>query len=395
MTYQQPKPKQKVQLRELTLRQLGHMTADLSLAEKLLWLEALDRAGVSESVVWGIDDDAVDLVVQAREAGIGVAISYFSKVFFPEELKRVYARASQSGASHVALVGRGSSFALDVMGWTEQQMLDACVTATHQAVEQGLHVSIGLAYSTQTRVPYLVEVAGAVAEAGASIFHITDSLGVASPQLMHQLVTVVKQEVSIPIEVHCHNDYGLATANAIASVQAGAEIVETVVNGQDPERSSIAAMDEVAVALEHLYGVETGIRLELLTGLSRLHEQMTGARIAENKPIVGRRAFNYRVASGEATSEARRDDFYGSELVVTFDPRSVGNERFFVIGKFSGPNEVTARLRQLGETVDEDLLPLLVRLVHDHASGERRAIGDDELRFLLGVARNAQTPAFA
>jgi (R)-citramalate synthase len=192
--------------------------------------------------------------------------------------------------------------------------------------------------------------------------------------------------VSVPIEVHCHNDYGLATANAIACAQAGAEIIEVIVNGQDPERSGIVSLDEVAVALEYLYGYDTGIKLDRLTALSRLHERLTGARVADNKPVTGRRAFNYRVAPGTAASAPKRDHFYGSPKVVPFDPESVGNERVFMLGKFSGENEVRKRLGELDLDVSDEQLPIVIRLVNELGRNEKRSITDDELTYFTEVA---------
>jgi isopropylmalate/homocitrate/citramalate synthase len=374
-----------VRLRELTLRQLGHMETDLHFEEKLYWLAALDRAGVQETVVWGVDDDAVALAEAARARGLGVELSFFGKVYFPHEMREILDRVAAAGASHAALVGRGADFSLDEMGWSPEQMLEACVVATQEAKARGVRVSIGLAYSTQADPDYVCEVAQAVEQAGCDLFHIPDSLGVASPEQLRALVERVRAVVSIPIEVHCHNDYGLATANAIACAQGGADIVEVIVNGQDPERSGIASLDEVAVALELLYDFDTGIDLAQLTELSRLHERMTGARIADNKPIVGRRAFNYRVAPGVHASAPKRDHFYGSPRVVPFDPALVGNERVFMLGKFSGANEVTKGLADLGLELDEQLVPDVVRLVNDRGRSEKRSISETELRYFAEV----------
>jgi len=258
-----------------------------------------------------------------------------------------------------------------------------------EAKQRGVRTSIGLAYATQADPEFVCRVAEAVEAEGCELYHIPDSLGVASPEQLRELVAQVRAAVAMPIEVHCHNDYGLATANAIASVQAGADIVEVIVNGQDPERSGIAALDEVAVSLELLYGYDTGVRLEHLTELARLHERMTGARVADNKPVTGRRAFNYRVAPGAHASAPKRDHFYGSPRVVPFDPAIVGNERVFMLGKFSGPNEVAKRVHELGLELDDALVPAVVKLVNDRGRSEKRAISDDELRYFVEVARTA------
>jgi isopropylmalate/homocitrate/citramalate synthase len=372
--------------REITLRQLGHMDTDLSFEEKLYWMKLLADAGVDETIVWGIDEDAAELVRRVHDSGMGIELGFYGKVYFPVEMNALLDKARDCGADFVCLNGRGADFSLEESGWTRDQMLDACVVGVKAAKERGVKISIGLAYATQGEPSWIVEVSQAVAEAGADTLYLPDSLGVATPEQMSDLVRRIRELITIPIEVHCHNDYGLATANAVACILAGADMVECFVNGQDPERSGIAALDEVVVALEYLYGFDTGIELERLTNLSRVHEQLTGMRVADNKPVVGRRAFNYRVAPGNAASAPKRDHFYGSPKVVPFDPESVGNERVFMLGKFSGENEVQKRLGELDLTVTDEQLPTVIRLVNDTGRAEKRAITDEELRYFTEVA---------
>jgi isopropylmalate/homocitrate/citramalate synthase len=206
---------------------------------------------------------------------------------------------------------------------------------------------------------------------------------------MRNLVSAVREVVQMPIEVHCHNDFGLAVANSVASVQAGATTVEVVVNGMDPERSGVTALEEVVVALELLYGCHLGINLEGLVELSRLHQAMTNTMVAENKPVVGERAFNYRVAPGKKGSEPKRDQFYSSPTANPFDPRMVGNRRAFFVGKFSGPNEVSERLGQLGLECSDSELRLLTALVSDRGRSLKRAVTNDDFRYLYEVAKLA------
>jgi 2-isopropylmalate synthase len=383
----------RIGVREITLRQLGHMDADFSFEEKLYFMRRLADTGVDETIVWGVDADAADLVRAKNDAGLPIKLGFYGKVYFPDEMVAVLDLAQECGADFVCLNGRGGDFSLEESGWTREQMLQASVDGVRAAKERGVRISIGLAYSTQTDAGYICEVAGATAEAGADTFYLPDSLGVATPEQMGELVAAVRATISIPIEAHCHNDYGLGTANAIASVHAGADVVEVFVNGQDPERSGIASLDEVVVALELLYGYETRIDLAQLTALSRLHEEMTGVRVADNKPVTGRRAFNYRVAPGAHASAPKRDHFYGSPRVVPFDPTLVGNERVFMLGKFSGVNEVTKGLELLGLSVTDEQLDLIVKLVNDRGRSEKRSITPEELRYFADVAAQAAEPA--
>lgn len=375
-----------VKLREITLRQIGHMEVEFSMPEKLYFLNRLARAGVAEVIVWGSDEDAEELVVRARENEIPLGIGYYGKTFFPEEATRTIQKAARAGAAFVCFNGRGSTMALEESGWTQDQMISASVSVVEQAKDAGVLVSIGLYGFTQTTPDFIQEFSGRVTEAGADRIYCPDSLGVGSPEAMREIIGHIRSVSSIPIEAHCHNDTGMGLANTVACVQAGAEYVECVVNGMDPERCGIASLDEVAVALEMLYQVDTGIALAELTDLSRTHLEMTGLTVGDNKPIVGRRAFNYRVATGSADAEARKDNFYGSARVVPFPPAEVGNARRFMLGKYSGPNEVLRALEDADlPKPAESQLPVLVDLVRTLGARKRSTVDNAELARLLAV----------
>lgn len=375
-----------VQLREITLRQIGHMEVDFSMVEKVYFLKRLARTGVAEAIVWGSDDDAEELVRRTRDAGIPLGVGYYGKTFFPEEATRTIEKAAKAGAAFVCFNGRGSTMALEESGWTPEQMIEASVSVVEQGKDAGVPVSIGLYGFTQTTPDFIQDFTGRVTEAGADRIYCPDSLGVASPEAMRDIIGHIRSVSPVPIEAHCHNDTGMGLANTVACVEAGADYVECVVNGMDPERCGIASLDEVAVALELLYGVDTGIALDQLTDLSRTHLEMTGLTIGDNKPIVGPRAFNYRVATGSADAEARKDNFYGSARVVPFPPVDVGNARRFMLGKYSGPNEVLRALSDAGlPAPDEAQLAVLVGLVRALGARKRSTVDAAELAHLLEV----------
>lgn len=375
-----------VKLREITLRQIGHMEVEFSLPEKVYYFKRLARAGVAEAIVWGSDEDAAELVRRTADAGIPLGVGYYGKTFFPEEATRTIEKAAKAGAAFVCFNGRGSAMALEESGWTQSRMIDTSIDIVKQAKDAGVPISIGLYGFTQTTPDFIQEFAGKVSEAGADRIYCPDSLGVASPEAMREIVGHIRAVSEVPIEAHCHNDTGMGLANTAACVEAGADYVECVVNGMDPERCGIASLDEVAVSLEKLYGVDTGIVLTELTDLARAHTEMTGLAVAANKPIVGPRAFNYRVATGSGDAEARKDNFYGSARVVPFNPADVGNARRFMLGKYSGPNEVTRALTDAGLTVpDPGALTVLVGLVRALGERNRSTVNTEELTHLLDV----------
>ncbi|MET0454009.1 MAG: hypothetical protein ABW137_19425 [Mycobacterium sp.] len=375
----------RVRLREITLRQIGHMEAELTMTEKMYLLRELAESGVAETIVWGADDDADELVRRKNDEGLPIGIGFYGKSFFRKEWLATLEKAQKCGADFVCLNGRGAEFALEQSGWTQQEMLKASNDAVAEAKDRDLTVSMGLYGFPQTVLGFVEEFGAAMGEAGADRIYCPDSLGVASPQAMAMVVATLRSVTDVAIEAHCHNDFGLGVANSIACVEAGADFVEVFINGMDPERCGIAALDEVATALEKLYGVDTGIKLERLTELSRLHERLTGMQMAPNKPIVGERAFNYRVAPVQGHGEARHDSFYGSPRVTPFDPADVGNSRHFMLGKYSGPNEVRKRLDDFGLDVSDERMDRLVELVRLHGARTRMSVSAEELAHLAAV----------
>lgn len=151
-------------------------------------------------------------------------------------------------------------------------------------------VGVGFVDAIRTELDFLVFLAQEAQDKGADRVIIYDTIGIATPPKMGEIVAGVKQNNTIQIIVHCHNDFGLATANTLAGIEAGANGADVVVNGLG-DRGGNAPFEEVVLALEVLYGIKTGIKLEKITRLSRLVEERTGMRKALVKPIVGEFTF--------------------------------------------------------------------------------------------------------
>jgi isopropylmalate/homocitrate/citramalate synthase len=139
----------------------------------------------------------------------------------------------------------------------------------------------------------------------------------------------MKEVADIPIEIHCHNDFGLAVANTIAGAEAGAEYLSVTVNSIG-ERSGNASFEEAALALKILYGVETGIDASKLLALSQLVEERSGVRLQDHKAVVGRGAFAHE--AGMVVAGLLKDPFTAED----YSPELVGQRRRIVLGKKSG-----------------------------------------------------------
>ncbi len=226
----------------------------------------------------------------------------------------------------------------------------------------GLKARFTLEDASRAEPEFLKRIAKAISNAGIERISIPDTVGIMLPRGMYNLVSMVKDSIDprTRIDVHCHNDLGLALANALAGVDAGADQIHATIDGIG-ERNGIPALAEVAVILTMLYRCRDDLRLDMLKDLSRLIEQYTGIETPESKPIVGDSAFKHK--AGTHLAAVLRDP----RAYEIIDPRSVGNRRRIVFGELAGKNGAAFLLNILG-------------LDTDFSKAERLAKGLKELR---------------
>ena len=217
----------------------------------------------------------------------------------------------------------------------------------------------------------------------ADAIRVTEPYGMVSPFAFGKMIRMLRRWTDLPIAVHCHNDLGLATANALAGLASGASIPNTTVNGIG-ERCGLSSLEEVAVALRILYNVDTGIKFDKLYDLSQLVERATGHLISTQKPIVGKRAFGWE-SDRSVPSKAR--------FRVPFEPEFVGNSFRFFPGRKLGIQGVRRTASTLGFELTDRQAERLVAKVRE-LSGAKKQPSDAEFLKLLrrvGSATNAGT----
>lgn len=248
------------------------------------------------------------------------------------------------------------------------------------AKDQGLQVIFSPYDTTRCDLALLESLLGAFRDDGAvDRVRLVDTTGAATPEAVRFLVRFMDEASGgIPIEVHCHDDFGLATANTVAGALAGAAYVSATVNGIG-ERSGNAALEEVVAALALLYGVETGVDLTGLTALSRRVETLSGAALQPHKPVVGRNAFAHE--SGLVVAGLLRDPF----TAESYAPALVGQTRRIVVGKTSGRASVEAKLGELlGDARPAGLdVDALVERIKLRSTDLGRSLEDGEVRALV------------
>ncbi len=241
--------------------------------------------------------------------------------------------------------------------------------------------------ASRTEKEFLVEVLEEVIKAGAGTLNIPDTVGYSIPGEFGQLIAHLKENVSgidrAVISVHCHNDLGLAVANSLAAVQAGARQVECTVNGIG-ERAGNAAMEEIVMALRtrgDYYGIDTAIDTKHIQPCSKLVSSLTGFFVQRNKAIVGKNAFAHESGIHQHGFLKRKDTF---EIM---DPKDVGvEESEIVMGKHSGRNALTHKVKELGYELTAKELD---QVFHEFKvlADEKKEIFDDDILTLIQKQR--------
>lgn len=272
---------------------------------------------------------------------------------------------------------------------TPDEVKAKAIDAVEYAKAHGLEVQFSCEDATRSDLGFMKEILLAVQDAGASSVNIPDTVGVIIPKAMEHLIGELHSVLKIPISVHCHNDMGLAVANTIAAVDAGATICHVCVNGIG-ERTGNASLEEVVMNLFANYGIQT-VDMSKIGSTSKIVERVTGFTLAGNKPIVGRNAFAHEsgihvhgVMNNTATYEP-------------FLPELVGVDRHIVIGKHSGVHSIQGRLEELGVRFPEDHMAELISMVKQIAVGGK-VIDDAELLVIVdnilwksGIAKRTVT----
>lgn len=252
--------------------------------------------------------------------------------------------------------------------WVREQLK----TALGFAKEHDLYVSVGGEDSSRADLEFLLELMDIAQDMGADRFRFCDTLGLLDPFATYDKVRYLTLHSDLPVEVHTHNDLGMATANAIAGIKAGARFVNTTVNGLG-ERAGNAALEEVVMALKHACGVDCAIDSSRFVEISRYVGQASCRPVPEWKAIVGEKVFSHE--SGLHVDGVLKNPCN----YEAFDPQEVGLSRYLVLGKHSGSQALIARVRQLGIEPERLALPVLLDQVRQRSQCCKSPISDEEL----------------
>ena len=241
---------------------------------------------------------------------------------------------------------------------TPEQVVTATVDSIEHVKKHGLTCEFSPMDATRSDLAFLKKVCQAAENAGMDRLNVPDTVGIMIPRSMAKLVEDLKTVVTVPISVHCHDDFGMAVANSLAAVEAGAAQIHATINGLG-ERAGNASLEEVVMALHMIYKLKTRVNSRLLYSTSRLVATLTGISVQANKAIVGENAFAHE--SGIHTRGV-------TVKPLTFEPikpEMVGRIRKLVAGKLAGTRGIKAELEEIEIHPTEEQLKEIVQRVKE------------------------------
>jgi isopropylmalate/homocitrate/citramalate synthase len=373
-------------LNDCTLRE-GEQASEVNftLEARLRIAEALYEAGIAQVQAGypGRSDTDFRTIIELRKRFPSWTIEAVTQVF-QKDWREQLDRAVDSGADWIDLIYPVSDLRLAIVQKvSREQMLDRAVEAVAYACARAPRVRFAPTDTGRADLGFLETVYKAVVAAGAKRVTVADTVGALHPRATAFLVRRAIAVAGVPVQVHFHDDFGLALANTLAAAEAGASILDGTVIGVG-ERAGNAAIEELAASLAVLYGISTGAKLERMTGLAALVASVSRVAIPPHKAIVGSHAFAHKldahvmgVALGPAAYES-------------VPPEAFGNRRHIGLGRLSGRNGVRARLGQMGLSIDDDaLVDALVAEVRTTAEGQSEPVGDEQLLAMLERLRSA------
>ena len=364
---------QKIEILDSTLRE-GEQTPGVSFTvdQKIIMANRLDVFGV----------DFIELGHPAVSPDVYEAVEALNDLDLNAK-KMAHGRASKSDINDVAAIGVGwmgiffgtSPLSLKhKFNLTKKEALQRIEMTVKYGKDKGLKLRFTAEDASRTDLDYLIQVGQLVQKSGADRFSLADTVGCLTPTKMQILVRRMCSELDIPIHVHCHNDFGMATANALSALEAGAQCVDVAVNGLG-ERCGLPPLAEVVAALSNIYKINGNWDLGMIPELTDLVDSFSNMDSNANQPIVGENAFTHK-AGLHVKAVVKEPKSYEA-----ISPESVKRKRHFVIDKFTGKSALENRLVKMGVEIQNQHLEVILLEIKMHP--EKVSWDDDSLITLL------------
>jgi methanogen homocitrate synthase len=377
----------RVSIHDATLRD-GEQTPGVvfSVADKIAIAEKLDEVGVDriEAGMPAVSGQDFEAIKRISDLGLKSKIYTFARAINADIDKAV-----ECGCHGVIIeVPIGYPKLQYQFKWTWEDVLKKSVGVINHAKSSGLHVVYFPYDTTRAREEDLRNLLSRIIlDAPPDAVGVVDTMGCALPGAIKHMVRLVKSLTKLPVEVHTHNDFGMAVATELAGVEAGAECVHSCANGLG-ERTGNAALEELIVALHVLYGYKTHYDLSKLPELGELVSRLSRFDVAANKPILGERNFTRESGIGV--------DLVVKEPLAMFGthPALTGRRGEVVLGKKSGKASIAYHLEQLGITgIEDEMVAEMLRCVKEKGIDKRGLLTPEEFKEIvdrvLGAVRGS------
>ncbi len=256
-----------------------------------------------------------------------------------------------------------------------QWVIDTIYEVVPRAYHMGMEIIVGCEDASRADPEFMLQVAEAAQVAGAQRLRFADTLGVMEPFGVHKVISAIRSVCDIEIEMHAHDDLGLATANSLAAALAGATHINTTVNGLG-ERAGNAPLEEVALGLKKLYAMDTGIDLSHFPALSQIVAAASGRPIPWQKSVTGEGVFTHEAGIHVDGLLKDPDTYQG------YDPVEVGRQHKLVVGKHSGAHGIIAAYASMGLNLSQAEARALLPDIRSFAERAKRSPADQELLFI-------------
>ena len=343
--------------------------------EKFNIARKLNELGVSriESGFPRVSADDTQAVRRILDAGLESEIWGFSRA-----VKADIDAHLDLGTEHVLIEISTSDLKMKAYGFTRESVLQRVTDAIRHAKDNGIRtVNFFAVDSTRSNLEFLRDVYSTAIEHGADEVSVVDTIGVCSPEAVEWLIGEVSSWVGpdIPIHWHGHNDFGMATASAVAAVRGGARWIQGTINGMG-ERAGNADICEVALALQCLYDMPVELDLSRAREASQVVQKAGGYNVDGWKPVVGE--FLYTRESGAVANQ-----FHIPQAIEPYSAEIVDAERRIVLGKKSGLSNVKLKGEELGLDIPEDKRAGVLAEVKDLGTKNARLVTDEEFRNIV------------
>ncbi|MFO8192373.1 MAG: homocitrate synthase [Bacillota bacterium] len=359
---------------DTTLRD-GEQTAGVVFAnrEKLRIAKMLDNMGVHqiEAGIPVMGGDEKQVIRDIVSYGLKASIMAWNRANI-EDIKN----SIDCGVDSVAVSISTSDIHINHKLKTSRRwVLDHMTKAVEFAKKNNLYVSVNAEDASRSDMEFLVEFAKLGREAGADRLRFCDTIGVMEPFKTYDIISELISKTGMDIEMHMHNDFGMATANSLAGLKAGARFIGVTVNGLG-ERAGNAALEEVAMALKHLFNVNMGVNTKDFRNLCEYVARASGRQLYPSKPIVGSNTFAHE--SGIHADGVLKDP----STYEVFSPEDVGLERQIVIGKHSGTKAVKMKFVEYGIELSNEESAEMLKMIRSVTVDLKRSLFDKELMYI-------------